>query len=160
MAVPIEARLGEALRRRKWTLALAESCTGGLISHRITQVPGSSEYFLGGIVAYSNQAKEKFLNVHPETLKRYGAVSEKTAMEMAQGAKRAFSSDVGLSITGIAGPDSDSSEKPVGLTWIAVSTREGTCSECHCWQGNRSSNKRQSAQAALRLLYRLLKEQP
>jgi PncC family amidohydrolase len=159
MGVPLEARVGEALRIREWTLALGESCTGGLVGYRITQMPGSSEYFLGGIVAYSNQAKEKLLNVHPETLKRYGAVSEKTAMEMAEGARQAFASEVGLSITGIAGPDSDSSEKPVGLTWIAISTPAGTYSECHHWKGDRTSNKRRSAQAALKLLYRLLSEQ-
>ena len=160
MAVPIEARVGESLRRRNWTLATAESCTGGLVGHRITQIPGSSDYFLGGIVAYSNQAKEKLLNVSPGTLMRYGAVSEATAMEMAQGVQQAFSSDVGLSITGIAGPDSDSSDKPVGLTWIAICTAEEAINECHHWQGDRSSNKRQSAQAALKLLYRLLKEKP
>lgn len=160
MCVPIEARLAKALLRRYWTVALAESCTGGLVGHRITQIPGSSAYFSGGIVAYSNRAKLALLGVQPKTIEQYGAVSQETAMEMAQGARRVFSADVGLSVTGIAGPGGDSSEKPVGLTWIALSTPAGACSECHQWRGDRSTNKRQSAQAALNLLYRYLNELP
>ena len=158
MSGAIEARLGEKLRKRKMSLALAESCTGGLIGHRITQIPGASDYFLGGIVAYSNRAKEQILGVQAKTLEAHGAVSEATAIEMAQGARRLFSSDLGLSVTGIAGPSSDSSEKPIGLTWIAVSTAKGAWSQSHRWGGDRTTNKEQSASAALHFLEEHLEE--
>ena len=111
----IEADLGKRLREREWTLATAESCSGGLIAHRITNVPGSSGYFLGGVVSYSNGAKVRMLDVRPESLDSYGAVSEEVAREMAEGAKNYFGSDVAIAVTGIAGPGGGTAEKPVGL---------------------------------------------
>lgn len=155
---PIEAQVGRALKEGGWTLAVAESCTGGLVGHKITEVPGSSDYFMGGIIAYAYQAKEKFLGVDPVTLETYGAVSEETAVEMAEGVREAFDVDIGIGITGIAGPSSDQSEKPVGLTWIAASTADDVKTESHLWKGNRSSNKVQSAEAALELALRIIQE--
>jgi len=157
---PIEAQVGRALKERHWTLAVAESCTGGLVGHKITEVPGSSDYFMGGIIAYAYEAKEKFLGVDPKTLETYGAVSEETAVQMADGVRKAFDVDIGIGVTGIAGPASDLSEKPVGLTWIAVSTDKGTLAQSHHWKGDRSSNKLQSAQAALKFVLRIIRESP
>jgi PncC family amidohydrolase len=158
MSEPIEVQIGRALKGRHWTLAVAESCTGGLLGHRITEVPGSSEYFMGGIIAYAYEAKEKFLSVDHKILETYGAVSEETAVQMAEGVRKAFDVDVGIGVTGIAGPASDLSEKPVGLTWIAVSTVEGTSAQSHHWHGDRSANKLQSAQAALEFALRIIRE--
>lgn len=155
---PVEVKLGRALNERGWTLAVAESCTGGLVGHKITEVPGSSNYFMGGIIAYAYEAKEKFLGVEHNTLETHGAVSKETAMQMAEGIREAFDVDVGIGVTGIAGPASDLSEKPVGLTWIAVSTSEGTSAQSHHWKGDRSSNKLESAQAALEFTLRIIKE--
>ncbi|OGO18497.1 MAG: hypothetical protein A2Z14_19860 [Chloroflexi bacterium RBG_16_48_8] len=158
MSDPIEAQVGCALKERRWTLAIAESCTGGLVGHRITEVPGSSDYFIGGIIAYAYETKEKFLGVEPETLETYGAVSEETIVQMAQGVRKVFDVDVGIAVTGIAGPASDLTDKPVGLTWVAVSTAEGVVTESHHWTGDRSSNKLQSAEAALQLALRIIQE--
>lgn len=153
-----EMVLGQSLRERGWTLAVAESCTGGLFCHRITNVPGSSEYFLGGVVAYAYEAKERLLGVEHNTLYQYGAVSRETALEMARGARTAFGADVGLSITGIAGPGGGLPEKPVGLTWIAVSMREGEWAEHYLFEGDRHANKAQSAESAMALLQKILNE--
>ncbi len=155
-----EVRVGGLLRRRGWTLALAESCTGGLVGHRVTNVPGSSDYFLGGVVAYANEAKERLLHVHHETLERYGAVSRETALEMAEGARQAFGADVGVAVTGIAGPGGGLPEKPVGLTWIAVSTRQMEVAESHTFSGERLAIKQQASEAALALLARVLEGEP
>lgn len=154
MEEPLEVQVGSALRAKGWTLALGESCTGGLVGHRITNVPGSSDYFLGGVVAYAYEAKERLLHVRHETLYTHGAVSGETAQEMALGARLALGADVGLSITGIAGPDGGLPEKPVGLVWLAVSTRAGQKAERHVWQGDRLAIKTQSTEAALALLLR------
>ncbi len=158
MAEALEVRIGQALRRRGWTLSLAESCTGGLVSHRVTNVAGSSDYYRGGIVSYANQAKVGLLGVRPETLAAHGAVSRETALEMAAGARQALAADVGLSVTGIAGPGGGSPDKPVGLTWIAVNTPEGQTAERQVWSGDRESVKCQSAEAALVLLLRALED--
>lgn len=155
-----EVRVGGLLRRRGWTLALAESCTGGLVGHRVTNVPGSSDYFLGGVVAYANEAKERLLHVRHETLERYGAVSRETALEMAEGARQAFGADVGVAVTGIAGPGGGLPEKPVGLTWIAVSTRQMEVAESHTFSGERLAIKQQASEAALALLARVLEGEP
>lgn len=154
----IEAVIGRVLLERNWTLAVAESCTGGLLGHRITEVPGCSGYFMGGIIAYAYEAKEKFLGVQHTTLEIHGSVSEETAVEMAEGVRQAFDVDLGIAVTGIAGPASDLSEKPIGLTWIAVSTPDGTWTESYRWEGDRSANKRQSAEAALELTLRTIQE--
>jgi PncC family amidohydrolase len=152
----LETQVGKALRAKGWTLGLGESCTGGLVAHRITEVPGSSEYFLGGIVAYSNPIKQQFLHVSPETLERLGAVSEQTAREMARGARKAVGADVGLSVTGIAGPGGGTQTKPTGLTFVAVSTPAWEGVERHVWSNDRHDNKQASADAALKLLLRAL----
>ncbi|MCJ7513830.1 MAG: CinA family protein [Anaerolineales bacterium] len=155
---PLEVQVGNGLRSLGWTLALGESCTGGLIGHRLTQVPGASDYFLGGVVAYAYDAKERLLEVRHQTLYDHGAVSRETALEMAHGARLAFGADVGLAVTGIAGPSGGLPGKPVGLTWIAVSTRQRRLAEETIWAGERAAVKEQSAEAALRLLLRVLRE--
>jgi PncC family amidohydrolase len=152
MITSIEVKAGELLSRIGMTLAVAESCTGGLLGHRITNVAGSSAYFLGGIIAYAYEAKERLLEVRHATLYEHGAVSEETAMEMARGARRALRADIGLSVTGIAGPGGGMPGKPVGLTWVALSARDGDWAERHVWDGDREQNKAMSADAALHFL--------
>jgi PncC family amidohydrolase len=154
----LELTVGRLLQRRGVTLAVAESCTGGLIGHRITNVPGSSAYYRGSITAYSYDAKELILHVRHDTLYQYGAVSEWTAREMAQGVRRAFRADVGLAVTGIAGPGGGMPEKPVGLVYIALATPDGEWVERQVWTGNRLENKEHSAEAALDLLCRYLED--
>jgi PncC family amidohydrolase len=148
----LEMRAGELLRRRGLRLATAESCTGGLLSHLITNVPGSSTYFMGGVVSYAYEAKVRLLGVHWSTLEKYGAVSQETAMEMAGGVRKALAADVGISITGIAGPGGGSPEKPVGLTWIGLSTPGVDEAWNYTWEGDRLQIKEQSARQALQLL--------
>lgn len=152
----LEERAGAALNEKGWTLALAESCTGGLIAHRITDVPGSSDYFLGGVTAYSDPVKERLLGVKRETLIAVGAASEETAREMAQGARHTIGSDVGISVTCIAGPGGGTDEKPVGLTYIGASTPDGEWVERHVFEGDRKSIKESAADAALELLLNAL----
>ncbi len=157
MAEPsLEFQIGATLTARKLTLAAAESCTGGLIAHRLTNVPGSSTYFLGGVVAYNYDAKEHLLGVHHATLYDHGAVSKETALEMACGARRVFSADVAVAVTGIAGPGGGLPDKPVGLTWIALSTREGETAQQFIWNKDREGNKAESAEAALRIVWEYL----
>jgi PncC family amidohydrolase len=148
--------VGRLLSAAGLTLGLAESCTGGLICNQITDVPGSSVYLKGGIVAYSYQAKEDLLMVRHETLITYGAVSEETAIEMARGARQQLDSDIGLGVTGIAGPGGGMPGKPVGLVHIALSDGVTEWSERYVWQGDRVGNKQQSASAALELVKRYL----
>lgn len=149
----LEARVGVALRNRGWTIAAAESCTGGLVMHRLTNIPGSSDYVIGGVVAYSNQVKQALLKVKQGTLIAHGAVSEQTAGEMALGAKTLFKVDVAVSVTGIAGPGGGTAEKPVGLTYIAVAAPDDILIvQQHMWDGNRESIKAASAEAALQLI--------
>jgi PncC family amidohydrolase len=150
-ALALAAELGERLRERAWQLAVAESCTGGLIGHRITSISGSSDYFAGGVIAYSNSAKEQLLGVAPETLARVGAVSRETALEMAHGARRALEADVGIASTGIAGPGGATARKPVGLVYLAVSTPDDDeVIELHL-DGDRLAVIEASANAALQL---------
>ena len=145
----METVVGGLLAQRGATLALAESCTGGLVCNRITDVPGSSAYLLGGVVAYSNAAKVAQLGVSEETLAAHGAVSEATAEEMARGARRIFGSDLGLAITGIAGPDGGTKDKPVGTVCIALATEAGVISRRHQLRGTREWVKVLSSQLAL-----------
>ena len=152
MEASLEALVGRELRARGWTLALGESCTGGLVGHRITQVTGSSDYFAGGVIAYTNEAKGALLGVAADTLHTHGAVSAETAVEMASGAREAFAADVGLSVTGIAGPGGGTANKPVGLTFIGVVTPAAERVERYQWSGDRQSNKEDSAEAALQLV--------
>jgi PncC family amidohydrolase len=149
--------VGKLLVEQGLTLVTAESCTGGLVAHWITNVPGSSAYYLGGFVAYANEVKETVLGVRHETLLSYGAVSEETAREMAEGARRQSGADVGLSVTGISGPTGGTPTKPVGLTYIALAADTVRC-ERYVWQGDRLANKEQSAEAALQLLQSNLRE--
>lgn len=149
----LEARVGHALRAKGWTICTAESCTGGLITHRLTNIPGSSDYVLGGVVAYSNRAKQSLLHVRQGTLIAYGAVSEQTASEMALGARELFGADLAISVTGIAGPDGGSAEKPVGLTYIGLAGPDGLHTvQRHVWEGDREGIKAASAEAALQLV--------
>jgi CDP-diacylglycerol--glycerol-3-phosphate 3-phosphatidyltransferase len=149
---PLARELGAALKERGLTLALAESCTGGLVAALITDLAGSSAYFLGGVVAYANAAKEQLLGVDRELLSRHGAVSAEVAGAMAEGAQRRFGSSLAAGVTGIAGPDSDGTEKPVGLTYIGIASPSGTStSELHL-QGDRWVNRRRAAEETMRLL--------
>jgi PncC family amidohydrolase len=154
---PLENLLGELLVRRGLRLAVAESCTGGLISHRITNVPGASEYYLGGVTAYAYQVKERLLDVSRESLERFGAVSQEVAIEMARGVRLRLGADIGASVTGIAGPGGGTPEKPVGLTWIGLSNQAGEWAWRYIWEGDRLQVKEQSAQAVLRTLVEYLR---
>ncbi len=147
---------GQLLSAHGLTLALAESCTGGLIGDWITDVAGSSNYFLGSAVCYAYSAKENILGVRHETLLAHGAVSAETAAEMAQGARRIFGADVAVSVTGVAGPGGGLPNKPVGLVHIHLSAPDAEIGEWHVWDSDRVGNKRLSAQAVLRLLVRYL----
>jgi PncC family amidohydrolase len=152
MEQPIEIRIGRSLRELGLTLAVAESCTGGLVGSRLTDVAGSSEYFLGGVVAYSNDAKLKLLRVQRKTLVRHGAVSEQTALEMAEGVRRAYGTDIGLSVTGIAGPGGATKDKPVGLIWLALAAKGYSLARSIQLSGNRLENKAGAAEQSLILL--------
>ncbi len=151
-----EQRINEILTSRHMTLALAESCTGGLISSRITDVAGSSEYFLAGFVTYSNRAKEDCLCVPADVLAVKGAVSAEVAGKMAEGARKAAGADIGLSVTGIAGPAGGSAEKPVGTVFLALATETQTSIRKHNFSGDRLSIKKQTADEALALLLEYL----
>ena len=140
------------LMKRKRTLALAESCTGGFIANGITNIPGASKVFLGGIVAYSNGVKEKFLGVRPETLKKHGAVSEFVAREMAEGARKKFGADFAIAVTGIAGPAGGTKDKPVGTVFISVAGAFGTVVERRLNCFGREKFKEVTARQALELL--------
>jgi PncC family amidohydrolase len=154
----LEMIVGQMLAERKLKLATAESCTGGLLGHRVTNVPGSSDYFEGGIVAYSYDAKERLLGVHHDTLYEHGAVSAETALEMARGARRALGADIGIAVTGIAGPGGGMPGKPVGLVYIALSARAGERVERYVWESDREGNKLRSSEAALQMLVEFLKQ--
>ncbi len=162
MAISIEQKIGNLLQKKGLKLCLAESCTGGLIANKITNIPGSSEYFVSGIVAYSYEAKEKLLGVKKQTLMDHGAVSRETVLEMAAGARNSmipfFALDqlVGVSVSGIAGPGGGMPEKPVGLVWIGLSTPTGNWAYQFIGTGNRIQNKRYSARKALLLLVKYL----
>jgi len=148
----VEIKVGEMLRPLGLKLAVAESCTGGLVSHRITNVPGSSDYFLGGITAYAYEAKVKLLGVSWDTLTRYGAVSRETVLEMARGARSKLEADIGVSVSGIAGPGGGLPEKPVGLTWIGLSAGGSEEARSFVFPGDRLAVKEQAAEQALQMI--------
>jgi nicotinamide-nucleotide amidase len=150
--VALEEKVGQLLIEKHQTLALAESCTGGLISHRITRIAGSSAYFVGGAVTYANEAKVKFLGVDPPTLAKYGAVSEQTALEMSRGIRERTGASIGLSVTGIAGPSGGTPEKPVGTVWIGLSRRNNHEARQFRFHGDRERIILGTAQAALNWL--------
>ncbi len=145
----LEKEIGDLLRRKGLTLGAVESATGGLISHRITGVPGSSDYYKGSITAYSNEIKIKIVGVNADTIKRYGAVSSQVAAEMAEGGKKVLAVDICLADTGIAGPGGGTADKPVGLFYLSLSHRGGTFSRQRLFQGSRLQNKKSAAGAAL-----------
>lgn len=145
----MEAAVGELLKREGKSVAVAESCSGGLIAHRLTAVPGSSAYMLGGVVAYANEVKQNLLGVSAETLEQHGAVSTETAIEMARGARRALGADIGISVTGIAGPDGGSPDKPVGTVCFGLATATVEHSRRYQLWGNREWVKLLSSQIAL-----------
>jgi len=149
------------LTRRGLTLGVGESCTGGLVGHLLTEVPGSSACFLGTIVAYANDAKERLLGVPAETLIQHGSVSEQTVVAMARGARQRFGADIGVGVSGILGPGGGTEEKPVGLVYLAVefSPANGAArlvTRRVVWDGNRGEKKRHSAQLALSLIVEIL----
>lgn len=154
----LEQKAAQRLITRKQTLAVAESCTGGLLSHRLTNIPGSSRFFKGGIIAYSNESKTKLLRVPAAVIRRYGAVSAKTATAMAQNARKFFTAAFGIGITGIAGPAGAAAGKPIGLVYIAVTAKSKTLCQQYHFQGNRLRVKSQAADQALRLLGKFLDE--
>jgi nicotinamide-nucleotide amidase len=153
----LEVEVGARLKRLGRTLAVAESCTGGLLAMRLTEVAGASAYFLGGIVSYSNSAKQALLGVEEEVLAREGAVSPQCALAMARGVKRAFGADYGLGITGIAGPGGGTPEKPVGLVYIGLALPEGEPQVRRFnFRGSRQGNRWSASEAALELLLSVL----
>lgn len=147
-----DSRLAALLRASKLTLAVAESCSGGLIAKRITDSPGSSGYFLLGTVTYANSAKNRLLAVASETLEQHGAVSAEVATAMAIGVRSLAGSDLALATTGIAGPDGGTAEKPVGTVYIALAAADGCTVARHCFCGNREMVREATAEAALQLL--------
>jgi PncC family amidohydrolase len=152
MSQAIEIVIGQALRKNGWKLATAESCTGGLVADRITDIPGSSDYFVGGVVAYAYEAKAALLHVSWDTLRAQGAVSREVVVEMARGVRAALGADLGLSVSGIAGPGGALPDKPVGTTWIGLSARDGDWARRFLWDGDRRANKEASSRAALQFL--------
>jgi PncC family amidohydrolase len=152
MSKPIEVRIGEVMQELSLTVAVAESCTGGLVGSRLTDVAGSSTYFLGGVVAYSNDAKVKLLDVRRETLAEHGAVSEQAAREMAEGVRHCFGTDIGLAVTGIAGPGGATKDKPVGLMWLALDAEGDIQARSIRLAGDRRQNKAGAAEQLLSLL--------
>jgi PncC family amidohydrolase len=152
MSELLEVVAGDLLRARGWRLAVAESCTGGLIGHRLTNIPGSSTYYMGSVTAYAYEAKVRLLGVQWKTLEDEGAVSKAVVLEMARGVRRALCADVGLSVSGIAGPGGGTEDKPIGLTCIGLSIPDDEHAWEFIWQGDRLQNKEQSAEQALQLL--------
>lgn len=144
--------VSDQLKKQRLTIATAESCTGGLIAHTLTNVSGSSNYFDRGIVSYSNEAKMEVLGVPEDLLKKYGAVSEQVAKAMAEWVRTKSKVDVGLATTGVAGPTGGTKEKPVGLVYIAISTSKGTIVKSFQFSGDRLQNKESTCNAALQML--------
>ena len=139
----------ELLKSLSLTCATAESCTGGGVGSAITAVPGSSDVYLGGVVSYANSVKIGVLGVSPGTIERHGAVSRECALEMAEGVRRLLSADIAVSVTGVAGPGGGTPEKPVGLVWFAVASKDGSRAERALFQGNRDEVRSQAVTHAL-----------
>ncbi|MES0361254.1 MAG: CinA family protein [Anaerolineales bacterium] len=159
MPKPLEVRLGELFEGSELWLAVTESSTGGLLGHLITNVPGSSTYFRGGVIAYANEVKADVLGVSSQTLDTFGAVSKETVIEMARGVRRVLDSDIGVAISGIAGPGGGTDEKPVGTTVIGMSALEKETSKLFVFTGDRLDIKTQAARAAMQLVIDFLEEQ-
>jgi nicotinamide-nucleotide amidase len=152
----LEKLIGDLLRRKGWTLAIAESCTGGLICDRITDVSGSSNYFEGGMVTYSNESKAEYLGIPLDDIKKHGAVSSLVARKMAQGVRKAFHTTFGLSTTGVAGPTGGSKRSPIGRVFIGLADGRGTWVRREDFRGSRREIKKQAAERSLKLLYEIL----
>lgn len=152
----IEIEIGGLLRSRHLMMGTAESCTGGYIAHLITRVAGSSDYFCGGVVSYSNEVKHHVLGVSEESLMQYGAVSRPVVEQMALGAIRTLGCDCAVATSGIAGPGGGTAEKPVGTVWIAAALKDKVVSECFHFGTEREENIRQAARTALRMLKEML----
>ena len=152
MADTLEVQVGKLLLERRLKLALAESCTGGLLGHRITNLPRSSEYFWGSLVTYAYEAKATVLHVSWDTLNARGAVSRETVLEMARGARTALSTDIAVSVSGIAGPGGGTPDKPVGTTWTGLVAADGEWTRSFLFGGDRLENKTSASDAALQLL--------
>ena len=148
----IEKRIGKMLKERELKIAVAESCTGGLISSRITDISGASDYFEAGITTYSNESKIRLLNIPEDIVDRYGAVSEETAKSMAEGVKKTVHADIGVSVTGIAGPTGGTEGKPVGTVFIGLATKQATYVRKFFFDGNRLEIRRKTSDAALMLV--------
>ena len=145
----IVGRIAKGLFSRSWHLGVAESCTGGLIAHSLTNFSGSSEWFKGGVVAYANSVKESLLHVPGAVLAEHGAVSEETVLAMARGVCKALGTEAGLSVSGIAGPSGGSADKPVGTVWVAWAISGHVDAKCFHFSGTRADIKSQAAHAAL-----------
>lgn len=156
----LSRQAGRILQNDALTVAVAESCTGGALGHAVTNTPGSSAYFKGGIVAYSNKIKKDLLNVSADSLKLHGAVSKSTALQMAQNVARLMNAEVGISTTGIAGPGGGSKQKPVGTVWIGLWFDDQHLAGRTCFNGSRLEIKQQTVETALRFTFNLLKDQP
>jgi nicotinamide-nucleotide amidase len=156
---PIEKVILDFMEAENLSLSVAESCTGGYISHQFTQHPGSSKVFLGGAVTYSNSLKISILGVSENTINNFGAVSEETVKEMSEGAKSAFHSDYSIAVSGVAGPDGGTTEKPVGTVWIAVTGKTKTITKTYNFGNKRTQNIERSETTALVILYKLMKEE-
>jgi PncC family amidohydrolase len=148
----LEIEVGRLLQQRGLRLGLAESCTGGLIGHRITNIPGSSEYFMGGMISYSYESKASVLGVSWETLNTFGAVSRETVLEMARGACQVLNADISASVSGIAGPGGGTLDKPIGTTWVGLVAKDGEWAREFHFHGAREQNKSSAADAALQML--------
>lgn len=142
------------------TLASAESCTGGLVGHLLTEVSGASDYYVGGVIVYSDRLKKAELGVDASTLERHGAVSAQTCVAMAEGARRRYGASTAVAVTGVAGPTGGTDSKPVGLTYVAVADEAGHDVRRFIWQGDRSQNKLRSAEACLSLVLERLGTEP
>jgi PncC family amidohydrolase len=156
----LEGNIGRELSARSRTLAVAESCTGGLLAHRLTNVPGSSAYFRGGVVAYDPAVKRHLVGVRSQTLVDHGAVSAEVAIELAEGVRQLLATDIGIGVTGVAGPGGGTPEKPVGLIFIALAADGHRESQKLFLSRDRLGNKQEAAQAALAMLDRYLRSSP
>jgi PncC family amidohydrolase len=152
----LEKVIEEYLREMGWTLSIAESCTGGLISDRLTDVPGSSDYFEGGMVTYSNESKAKHLGIPLDYIKKYGAVSPQVARKMAQGVRKAFNTTFGLSTTGVAGPTGGTKRAPIGKVFIGFTNGRRTWVRREDFKGSRREIKRKAAERSLKFFYETL----
>ena len=156
MTMELEKTIGNLLREKGWTLSIAESCTGGLICDRITDVSGSSDYFMGGMVTYSNESKAEYLGIPLDYIKKYGAVSSGVARKMAQGVRKAFDTTFGLSTTGVAGPTGGTKRSPVGRVFVGISDGRRTWVKREDLKGSRREIKKKATKEALQFFYERL----